>query len=43
MNIYETNNYRLIIGPFELKKIRYLEQIVKMPDSFLLEVFNFLF
>lgn len=40
MDIYETKNSQLIIGPFEIDKIKYIEKIVIMPDQFILEVYN---
>lgn len=38
MDIYDTKNSRLVIGPFEIETLDYLEQVLEMPDAFILEV-----
>lgn len=38
MDIYDTENSRLVIGPFEIQPFRYIQQVLKQPDWFILEV-----
>lgn len=40
MDIYDTKNSRLVIGPFDIEPLDYLYQVVKMPDEFILKYFS---